>query len=109
MAKTGKMAVVGDRDSVLAFRAVGAETYPAADGAEAKARIIELMRRGDTAVIFVTEDVAVQIADTLEKLKKETYPVIIPIPTAAGGNGFGLAGIRRDVEKAIGSDILGDH
>ncbi len=108
MAKTGKMAVIGDKDSVLAFKAVGAETYPAQTGAEAKARILELLRRGDTAVIFVTEDVAEQISDTMEKLKKETYPVLIPIPTASGSNGYGLAGIRKDVEKAIGSDILGD-
>ena len=108
MTKTGKISVIGDKDSVLAFKAVGAETYPLSSGAEAKSKIAELLKRDDCAVIFITEDVAVEIEETLEKLKKETYPIIIPIPTASGSNGFGLAGIRKDVEKAIGADILGD-
>ena len=99
MIKTGKLAVIGDRDSVLAFKAIGAEVYNASNGFEAN-DILRELSKGDTAVIFITEELAAQIEDTLKKLKTRA------IPSANGSNGFGLAGIKKDVEKAVGVDIL---
>lgn len=105
MIKTGKLAVIGDRDSVLAFKAIGAEVYNASNGFEVN-DILRELSKGDTAVIFITEELAAQIEDTLKKLKTRAYPAVIPIPSANGSNGFGLAGIKKDVEKAVGVDIL---
>ena len=51
MIKTGKLAVIGDRDSVLAFKAIGAEVYNASNGFEAN-DILRELSKGDTAVIF---------------------------------------------------------
>lgn len=105
MVRTGKLAVIGDRDSVLAFKAIGAEVYDAADGFEAASVLRELVKQ-DVAVVFVTEELCAGAADVIEKLKSRPYPAVIPIPSAKGGSGFGMAGIKRDVEKAVGVDIL---
>lgn len=100
-----KVAVIGDKDSVLAFRSVGLEVFDAVDAAAAKELIKELSR-GEYAVIFITEEIAVKIADVLKKAKTKPFPAIVPIPSVSGSNGFGMNGIKKDVEKAIGMDIL---
>ncbi len=107
MNNVGKIAVIGDKNSIFAFRAVGAETFDATDQYQA----IELLRtlsKGDYAVIFITEDIAEKISDTLDKLKSRPYPAVIPIPSATGSNGYAIRSIKKDVEKAIGADILFD-
>lgn len=105
MIKNGKIAVIGDKDSVLAFKAVGAETFTAANTFEAN-DLLRKLSKEDYAVVFITEDIAVTVADTLAKLKTRAYPAVIPIPSQGGSNGFGMRGIKKDVEKAIGADIL---
>ena len=40
--KTGRIAVIGDKDSILAFKAVGAEVYTAANVFEANERLKKL-------------------------------------------------------------------
>lgn len=108
MTKSGKLAVLGDKDSVLAFKAIGAATFTAENPFEAKDRIRALVKSDEYAIIFITEQLAEGISDVLEDIKKLTYPCVIPIPSAAGSNGYGMLSIRKDVEKAIGADILGD-
>lgn len=105
MTETGKIAVIGDKDSILAFKAIGAETFTAENEFTAN-DILKKLSRGDYAVIFITEDIAVLAPDALKKLKTRAYPAVIPIPSATGSNGFGMAGLKKDVEKAIGVDIL---
>ncbi len=106
MVREGKIAVIGDKDSVLAFKAVGVEVFCASSGFEAN----DVLRRikDDYAVILITEDIASKIEDTLTKLKSRAYPIVLPVPGQAGATGFGLKGVRKDVEKAIGADILFD-
>lgn len=107
MTKSGKLAVVGDADSALAFKAVGAEAF-AADAKTADSVLRSLVKKDEYAIVFVTEQLASLIPGTLEELKSLTYPCVIPIPSCLGTNGYGMASIKKDVEKAIGADILGD-
>ena len=59
---------------------------------------------GEYSVIFVTEDVAEKQAELIARYKSRPYPALIPIPTAFGSSGFGMAGIDRNVEKALGTN-----
>lgn len=105
MNKTGKIAVIGDKDSILAFKAIGAEVFTANNSFEAN-DLLKKLSKGDYAVIFITEQIAEEIKDTLVKMKTKAFPSVIPIPSSSGSNGFGMAGLKKDVEKAIGADIL---
>lgn len=106
MAKSGKIAVIGDKDSVLAFKAVGVDTF----GSSGMFETNDLLRKlkDDYAVIFITEDLAAEVSETINKLKSRAYPAVIPIPGSSGSNGLGMRGVHKDVEKAIGADILFD-
>jgi V/A-type H+-transporting ATPase subunit F len=84
---------------------VGIETFGADTENEAK-DVLRSLLKGDYAVIFVTEDIAETISSTLEMLKSRTFPAIIPIPSSKGSNGYGLRSIKKDVEKAVGADLL---
>jgi V/A-type H+-transporting ATPase subunit F len=104
--RKGRVAVLGDKDSVLAFSAVGLEVFGAST-AEAAKDILRSLTKGGYAVIFITEDIASELSATLEMLKERTFPAIIPIPSSnQKGKGYGIKSIRKDVEKAIGADIL---
>lgn len=100
-----KIAVIGDKDSVLAFKAVGMEVFDATTAAQAQG-LIKKLSQGDYAVIFIAENLAEQIPETLAKAKLKTFPAVVPIPTGANASGFGMQGIKADVEKAIGIDVI---
>lgn len=101
---SNKIAAVGNKDLILAFKAIGMDVYSADTPEEGEAVIKKISK--EYAVIFITEDLASAIHETLDKYRTRTYPAIIPIPAGEGGNGFGMEGIHKDVEKAVGTDIL---
>lgn len=100
-----KIAVVGDKDAVLGFKAVGVEVFDATTAEQANKLVKELSKQ-NYAVVFLAESLAEQMPETLAKLKTQPFPAIVPIPTDGKSSGFGMAGIKADVEKAIGVDIL---
>ncbi len=100
-----KIAVIGDKDSVLAFKAAGVEVFDATTAEQARG-LIKKLSQGQYAVLFIAENLAEQISDVLDKAKTQTFPAIVPIPTSAQPTGYGLRGIKSDVEKAIGVDII---
>lgn len=100
-----RVGVIGDSDSILAFKAVGVEVFDARDGEQARQLIKELSKQ-DFAVLFITEEYAKANGDLLQKAKTKPFPAIVPIPTSKGSTGYGLESVKSDVEKAIGVDIL---
>lgn len=102
-----KIGVLGDGDSILAFKAIGVDAFEIYDIEKAKDTIFELSRSG-YAIIFITENLAQQLGSTLKKYKTKPYPAIIPIPSTSGSSGYSMQSIRNDMEKAIGSNILFD-
>ncbi len=101
----GKCAVIGDRDSVLLFKAVGIEVYDVTDGETANRTLHRLARTG-YAVVYVTETYYPACDETIREFQGEAYPAIIPIPDASGTQGIGMRAIKDNVEKAVGLDIL---
>jgi V/A-type H+-transporting ATPase subunit F len=101
----GKCAVIGDRDSILLFKAVGIEVYPVTDGEQANKTLHRLARHG-YAVVYVTEALYPACGETIREFQGEAYPAIIPIPDASGTQGIGMRSIKENVEKAVGLDIL---
>lgn len=100
-----KIGVVGDKDSVLAFKAVGFDTYPVTSYDEAANKIDDMSTQG-YAVIFITEQIAKGLSDTMDKYKDAMLPAIIPIPGNQGSLGIGIQGVKKSVERAVGADIL---
>jgi V/A-type H+-transporting ATPase subunit F len=100
-----KIGVIGDRDSVLLFKAVGLDVFFEDDGAQANRTLHRLAREGYAAV-FLTEKLFPACAETIEEYQGQPYPAIIPIPDNQGSRGLGEQMLRENVEKAVGMDIL---
>lgn len=100
-----KIAVLGDRDSVLGFRALGLDVYPTEDAADAR-RTLHRLARGEYAVIYVTEQLSTLIAPDIAKYKDSVTPAIILIPGKSGSLGLGVEALQSAVERAVGADIL---
>lgn len=102
-----KIGIIGDKDSVLGFMAAGFSVFMTNDADEA-ADILSHAMKNDFAVMYVTEDLLVKIPEVYEKYKTEPALAIIPLPSKTGSLGFGMANIKRSVERAVGADILKD-
>ena len=101
-----KLAVLGDRESVLGFETLGLDVYPAETVEEARKILHRLARDGETAIIYLTEQFAEQMQDEVKKYKDAMIPAIILIPGKSGSLGIGMQNITDSVERAVGADIL---
>ncbi len=101
-----KIAVLGDRESVMGFKALGLEVHSAEHAAEARKILHRLARDGETAIIYLTEQYAAQMDDEIAKYKEQVLPAIILIPGKSGSLGIGMQNIKDSVERAVGADIL---
>lgn len=105
MAKTYQIAVIGDWESVMGFRALGLDTYPVTSAEEAKEKVRELAKT-DCAVIYLTEQLAKDMEDVINHYKDDLSPAIILIPGREGSLGIGKKNIQLSIERAVGADIL---
>ncbi len=103
-----KIGVIGDRDSVYGFGALGLEVFPAEDP-ETGARLLRRLSEEGYAVLYVTEALCAGMEEELERLRELPLPAVVPIPGITGNTGLGMAQVKRSVEQAVGSDILGDQ
>lgn len=102
-----KIGVIGDKDSVLFFKALGMDVYPVIlTEAEENRKIVDRLAREDYGIIFITEQIAESIRETVDRYNNETTPGIILIPSNAGSLGIGLNRVRDNVERAVGMNIL---
>lgn len=99
-----KIAVLGDRDSVLGFKAIGVDVFSVYSEEDARNMLKKIAR--SHKLIFITDDIAIKITDIISRYKSQVYPIVIPIPSSTGSTGYGIKMIRQNVEKAIGVDIL---
>lgn len=100
-----KLAVVGDRQSVLAFKALGVDVYSPSEDREIRSCLDRLAKR-DYAVIFLTEAYASRVKETVDRYKTKALPAIILIPDSQGSLGIGMKEISENVEKAVGINIF---
>lgn len=101
-----KICIVGDRDSVIGFMALGFSVHEAEDSDATRKVLRELASDEENAIIFIVENYASEIEDEISKYKDKPLPAIIPIPGKDGGTGYGMSNIKSAVERAVGTDIL---
>lgn len=100
-----KIAVLGDRDSIYGFAALGLDTFPVTETEEA-AKILKRLADGDYAVIYITEALQAVLAMEIDCYRLDRLPAIIPIPGVSGNTGMGIMNVKKSVEQAVGSDII---
>lgn len=99
-----KIGVIGDKQSVLGFKAVGLNVFDCSSNEEARSTLKSIVE--DYAIIYITENFYNEIKETVYEYNEKRLPAIIPIPSMKGTTGIGLENIKKAVEKAVGADIL---
>jgi len=100
-----KIALIGNRDTMIGFKLLGVSLFPITKKDEAVEILYKLVKE-EYAVIFVTEDIASQIFEEIERLQETSFASITTIPNKLEKKYLGLKILRRNIEKAIGTDIL---
>ena len=102
-----KIAVIGGRDTIMCFKALGLDVF-AADKPEEAKKILRDITGEDSgyAIIYISENLAAGLTKEIEKFKDSPMPAIILIPGREGSLGIGSAALQDAVERAVGIDIL---
>ena len=104
-----KIAVIGGNDTVIGFKALGLEACPASDAKEARFALRRLTGEdGGYAIIYIEEKLALELQHDIDRFKDSPAPAIILIPGREGSMGLGQNALRAAVERAVGTNILGD-
>ena len=103
-----KVAVLGGRETVMGFKALGLDVFPASGAEEARDTLRRLAREsnGEYAIIYVEENLAQYLEHEIARYKDQPSPAIILIPGREGPLGLGQSALKAAVEKAVGTDIL---
>lgn len=100
-----KVGVIGDKDSVMGFLALGMDIFPVYEADEIKKTIHKLVEE-NYAIIYITEQAKLMVQDTVARYKDNQLPAIIVVPGITGSMGIGLNEVRESAKRAIGADIL---
>lgn len=100
-----KIGVIGDKQSVQGFKAVGLNVFGCTSKEDAK-NTLKKIANDDYAIIYITENFYAELMDTVNEYNEKRLPAIIPIPGMSGSMGMGFDSIKKAVEKAVGADIL---
>lgn len=108
-----RIAVIGQRQDILGFSALGFTLFEANTTDEALAALKSATKGaaagstdGGYAVIFITEAYASDLAEEISRFDDLPTPAILPIPSATKDGGFGIRALHDRVKRAVGSDIL---
>lgn len=99
---TGKMAIIGSGDNILAFKAGGVDAFTVSSPEKARETLRKLAK--EYAVIFITDSFCRELSAYLKRFNETAYPIIIPVPDGEGDLGMEL--LRSAMVSALGVDIL---
>ncbi len=104
-----KIGVMGGPDTVIGFKALGLDTFAVDSKDEAK-RIMNKITDTDSeyAIIYLEENLAEALSNEIKRVKDRPTPAIILIPGREGSIGLGQSALKAAVERAVGTNILGD-
>jgi V/A-type H+-transporting ATPase subunit F len=102
-----KIGVIGGRETVMGFKALGLSVFPVQDSEEAK----QVLRQAagpeeGFAILYIEENLAQELEQEINRFKDSPTPAIILIPGREGSLGLGQSALHAAVERAIGTDIL---
>lgn len=100
-----KVGVLGDKDSIMGFLALGIDIFPAYEADDIKRTIHKLVEE-EYAIIYITEKASLLARETIARYKDNNLPAIIVIPGIGEKLGLGMNEVRESAKRAIGADIL---
>ena len=102
-----KIAVIGGRETVIGFKALGLDVFPVS-GDEGALKVFKKLTKENNiyAVIYVEETYFKVLSAEIDRFKDSPTPAVILIPGRDGSLGLGQSALQSAVVRAVGSDIL---
>ena len=104
--KDKTIAVIGSREQVLPFLAMGASVYITDDKEDARGALIKFAEE-KRPIILVSDELLRDMEDILDMFSLSSTPCITAIPGRSGRSSFYNDRINHIIKKAIGIDIKG--
>ena len=101
-----QIGIIGDRQTVYAFAALGFAIFEAETAAEAKAALCRAADSGNYAILFILDTLAMQIEDEIARYRDAALPAITVLPSGKGHTDYALNALQAATERAVGADIL---
>lgn len=102
-----KIGVIGGRETVMGFKALGLDVFPVESEEEARRTLRHITGgESDYAIIYLEENLAEGLKHEVDKFKDSPTPAIILIPGRDGSLGLGQSALQAAVERAVGTNIL---
>ena len=99
------LALIGNKEVIIGFQLMGFKLFPSNDSDEALSALENCLKE-NYAVVFVTNEIAQKILNDIEKYQKKSSMSICILPNRSKETDLSLKLLRRNVEKAVGTDIL---
>jgi len=100
-----KIAFIGDLETVLGFKSLGAVTYEVSRMGELP-EIVSKVLKENFGAVFITDEVESWLGEDLVKLENKT--VVLTIPSCKTRKDMGFKNLEKLVEKSIGIAKLFD-
>jgi V/A-type H+-transporting ATPase subunit F len=97
--------MVGDRDSIVGFKALGVAVFPVNTKNESAEALQEIIRQ-EYKVAFITEQMAPSPEEIADMIGDRTFPVVTMVPSNRGSTGVAMERLQALVRKAAGADVL---
>jgi vacuolar-type H+-ATPase subunit F/Vma7 len=107
-----EIAVIGDEDTVIGFSLAGIKHISIIEEQAENQKIMDTIKEfiniPEIGFMIITQKIAEQIRDDLEKLKleKTLYPIIIELPDKHGEVPDRVDPIRLLIRRAIGMEVI---
>lgn len=101
-----KIGIIGKRDAVQGFMALGFSVHEADTAADAARELHAMARSQEFGVIFITENFAMELEEDMARYRDLPVPAVVSVPGQEGSMGYGMNNLRHAVERAVGADIL---
>ena len=100
-----KIAMLGEKKSVLPFRTLGVDVFCVRSEQDLENFKTEI-EKDIFALVFITEEIARKYQKSLEPLYQGTLPALVVIPGAYGSAGWGSGDLVKSMERALGSSKI---
>lgn len=101
-----KIKMVAPKYLVSPLALLGIEPYPADSEAEAKTALARAATRKEPALILITERLAVDLMEEINKLNQKPELNVVLIPDNQGSTGLAANQIHQLVKNSIGAEVI---
>ena len=100
------IAIIGEREIIIGFSLVGFQLFPVTDSIEAKNALEKCINTSNFRIVFITDNIAQLIIEEIEKYQRISTISICILPDRIKDSELSREILRKNVEKAVGTDIL---